>query len=474
MALRGGEGSEEPGEGWVRIGQEDSEESNAGSLDVHAEQGEHDSVNSRVDASEELEVDDDDDDVEGMGASNSLPAHGGDDENVGEEGAPAEDQQPWRSEAVLNSSNVTLLNENFLLASQHALQAGADLYARETGDFGLENWTALHFAASRGKTATCARLVEYGLDANVGDAFNATPLHYAACRGRTSTCNTLVSLGSNLEAVTEPARYTPLHYAAMSKNKGTCVRLLCLGADIFAKNFWGQTPRDVALETKDEDTARTLSRLETKIELGQFRADDGRKEREEAWRQQRVAVESKNKRQHCDNDRVLVIRNLPSNTKEDDLREHFHKLGLQDPKRINLCLKRLSVGPMSSPKKCSAIVECFSAMEADQAVKGLNCTMFSSSLHATLFRIFASHYRPLQPEEIQEMEDKRRQAEASRLFVAGLNLTTSAQDLRSLFSAYGQVKEVALLQKPGISKSFPSTRHVDDSFQVWVKSELLS
>ena len=35
------------------------------------------------------------------------------------EGAPAEDQQPWRSEAVLNSSNVTLLNENFLLASQH-------------------------------------------------------------------------------------------------------------------------------------------------------------------------------------------------------------------------------------------------------------------------------------------------------------------------------------------------------------------
>ena len=50
-------------------------------------------------------------------------------------------------------------------------------------------------------------------------------------------------------------------------------------------------------------------------ELGQFRADDGRKEREEAGRQQRVAVESRNKREHCNNDRVLVIRNLPSNTK---------------------------------------------------------------------------------------------------------------------------------------------------------------
>eukprot|EP00960_Hanusia_phi_P061602 764888-Hanusia_phi.AAC.5 len=125
---------------------------------------------------------------------------------------------------------------------------------------------------------------------------------------------------------------------------------------------------------------------------------------------------------------------LIAGPQEDDLREHFHKLGLQEPKRIKLCLKRISVGPAAPPKRCSAIVECYSAHEADQALREVNNTMvasppapktssdacliqFMSGTNEDYFRISALRYTPLQPEDIRQMEQKKRDAEASRLFV---------------------------------------------------------
>lgn len=61
------------------------------------------------------------------------------------------------------------------------IYAGADMNYADTRDE-RRGWTPMHYAAWKGRTATCGALQRMGADIHAVDQYNATALHYAAER----------------------------------------------------------------------------------------------------------------------------------------------------------------------------------------------------------------------------------------------------------------------------------------------------
>ena len=63
------------------------------------------------------------------------------------------------------------------------------------------NWTALHFAARKGKEAVAAQLLQAGASVSAVNDYGSTPLHYAALNGKSSIANLLLQANPSPTAV---------------------------------------------------------------------------------------------------------------------------------------------------------------------------------------------------------------------------------------------------------------------------------
>jgi ankyrin repeat protein len=91
--------------------------------------------------------------------------------------------------------------------------------------------SALHYAALRGNTQTCAALVQLGASVDAGDKMEQTPLHYAAQNGHADTCQLLLLCGASVDA-TDTYGKTPIVYAAQNGQGDSCKVLLDRGANL--------------------------------------------------------------------------------------------------------------------------------------------------------------------------------------------------------------------------------------------------
>lgn len=162
--------------------------------------------------------------------------------------------QMWESAPGINITDRETLGRRLLKAARFGrvndartlLQNGADPNFfigteqlepdPDVNDADELSWTPLLQAASGGRTATCALLINSGANVSYRDEFGATCLHTAADSGKTATCSALIDMGADLAWQTDPARFTPLHYAAMRGFKGTCSILVQLGADVSVRS----------------------------------------------------------------------------------------------------------------------------------------------------------------------------------------------------------------------------------------------
>ena len=68
------------------------------------------------------------------------------------------------------------------------------------------NWTALHYAASYGKEAVAAQLLQAGASVSALTDYGSTPLHVAALHGKSSIANLLLQANASPTAVNKYGR----------------------------------------------------------------------------------------------------------------------------------------------------------------------------------------------------------------------------------------------------------------------------
>ena len=139
-------------------------------------------------------------------------------------------------------------------------------------------YTALHYAASKGHIAMTHLLLKYSADKNARDKKKNTPMMLAASNGHskcikalidqganpdfrngmgltaliisilrdhTRSALMLIKLGANL-SIADNGGNTPLHLAAVQGNEQVVKFLIRTGANALSVNVWGATPLDEA------------------------------------------------------------------------------------------------------------------------------------------------------------------------------------------------------------------------------------
>lgn len=122
-----------------------------------------------------------------------------------------------------------------------------DLIA-QTNARGLDEWTALHIAASEGFKDACEVLIFQGegTDINARTSMKRTPLHLASLHGHLPVVKVLIREGADINAV-DVENNTSLHYASVNGHISIVKWLLCRKPDIRIKNYLGRTAADVAV-----------------------------------------------------------------------------------------------------------------------------------------------------------------------------------------------------------------------------------
>lgn len=136
---------------------------------------------------------------------------------------------------------------------QMLLRAGAAVEARDQ-----YSQTPLYFAAKADKPDALKALLAAGADPDAKLKHGQTILHEATEWDRPENARILVVEGGATVDAKDSEGRTPLHLAAAYGRVKMVPLLLDLGADPNAKNRRGQTPRQMALETKSADTAAML------------------------------------------------------------------------------------------------------------------------------------------------------------------------------------------------------------------------
>lgn len=123
---------------------------------------------------------------------------------------------------------------------------------------GLDQWTALHFAANEGHLQVLEELLTHpDLEREPYSSINRTPLHLAAIRGHTAIVRKLIETPVVLSQDKAPSKVdrnvrdfdenTPLHYASEYGHSECIIYLVKEAeADPFLKNKFGYTPSDIA------------------------------------------------------------------------------------------------------------------------------------------------------------------------------------------------------------------------------------
>jgi ankyrin repeat protein len=118
----------------------------------------------------------------------------------------------------------------------------------------------LHHVAWAGDVLQAAVLIAKGASVNQVDSAGETALHGAAACGHTEMVRLLVSAGAQVNIQAHATRdFTPLHWAAGWGNIRTVQLLVEAGAMVSAKDAAGKSPKEIALEHKNQDIAAYLS-----------------------------------------------------------------------------------------------------------------------------------------------------------------------------------------------------------------------
>ena len=116
----------------------------------------------------------------------------------------------------------------------------------------------LHTAAVVGDAALVRILVAEGHDPRADDRFGTAPLNYAAACGHAAVVAALVEAGADVSAPDSRSHSTPLHSAAMGGSAGVIRALLAAGAARGARDKWGSTPLDRAVQFHEAAAASAL------------------------------------------------------------------------------------------------------------------------------------------------------------------------------------------------------------------------
>jgi len=119
--------------------------------------------------------------------------------------------------------------------------------------------TPLHEAAWRGEIEIARALVASGANVNHIDSAGETALHGAAACGHAFMVKFLISAGAEINLHAEATRgFTPLHWAAGWGNLETAKVLVEAGAIVSAKDAFGLTAEEIALEHNRNDISAYL------------------------------------------------------------------------------------------------------------------------------------------------------------------------------------------------------------------------
>jgi len=112
---------------------------------------------------------------------------------------------------------------------------------------GLDQWTALHFAANEGRLDVVKELLAYPeIEKEPRSSIMRTPLHLAAIRGQTGIVRYLIQCGVDKNSK-DFDENTPLHNASEFGHFECIIFLIKeVDADPMAKNKFGYTPSDIA------------------------------------------------------------------------------------------------------------------------------------------------------------------------------------------------------------------------------------
>ena len=117
-------------------------------------------------------------------------------------------------------------------------------YPIDINSKGLDNWTALHFAAYDDNNVIVEYLIDNGANINAETRFGKTALHITALRGNLETVASLITKGIDVNYQDEDGN-TALHIAAENGYE-SIVEYLVKADVLLLKNKNGQSPIDVA------------------------------------------------------------------------------------------------------------------------------------------------------------------------------------------------------------------------------------
>lgn len=112
---------------------------------------------------------------------------------------------------------------------------------------GLDQWTALHFAANENQLEVVRELLKHvELDKEPRSSILRTPLHLACIRGNTNIVRALVQAGADKNSK-DFDENTPMHHASEFGHFESIIYLIKeADADPTQKNKFGYLPSDIA------------------------------------------------------------------------------------------------------------------------------------------------------------------------------------------------------------------------------------
>nr|XP_018906405.1 PREDICTED: kinase D-interacting substrate of 220 kDa-like isoform X3 [Bemisia tabaci] len=127
--------------------------------------------------------------------------------------------------------------------------------------------TALHYAASTGKSAFVRELISHGADVNAADNDNWTPLHCAAKEGYKDIVTELLEHGAKVDD-RDMGGWTPLMWASYKGHYDTVVILLERNADVNAHGNYHISSLLWAAGRGHTDIAKLLLKRGAKVNVG--------------------------------------------------------------------------------------------------------------------------------------------------------------------------------------------------------------
>lgn len=143
-------------------------------------------------------------------------------------------------------------------------------YTAQVNSKGLNGWTALHVAASKGHVETVRLLLEpkYSADVNARTNSQRTPLHLAAMKGHAEVAETLIVSGAGVNIVDEDG-CAAIHYASGFNHLSVARVLLSFDCDISLVNTINKTAYEM---TTGLEMMQLFQAFQQRIALGNLPA----------------------------------------------------------------------------------------------------------------------------------------------------------------------------------------------------------